>query len=98
IDLGFSGNTFTWARGKWGSFAIRRRLDRAIASISWRLAFPKVVVTHLGALKSDHTPILLDTNLEDSFAHRPFQFEAAWIKDNGCNSIVEKAWNEETRG
>ena len=47
---------------------------------------------------SDHTPILLDTNPEDSFAHRPFWFEAAWIRDNGCNLIIEKAWNEETHG
>ena len=55
-------------------------------------------MTHLGALKSDHTPILLNTNPEDSFAYRPFRIEAAWIRDNGCNSIVEKAWNEEAKG
>nr|XP_023895077.1 uncharacterized protein LOC112006991 [Quercus suber] len=60
IDLGFSGNTFMWAK--------------------------------------DHTPILLDTNLEDCFAHRLFRFEVAKIRDNGCNSIVEEAWNDETRG
>ena len=98
IDLGFSGNSFTWARGRWGSLAIKIRLDRGIVSISWRLAFPKANVTHLGALNSNHTPILLNTNPEDSFAHKSFRFEAAWIRDNGCNSIVEKAWNEEARG
>ncbi|KAL4603073.1 hypothetical protein ACB092_10G099500 [Castanea dentata] len=85
------GNTFTWARGRWGSSAIKRRLDRAIASISWRLAFPKAVVAHLGAINSDHAPILLDTKPEESFTHRPFRFEATWIRDNGCNSVVEKA-------
>ena len=98
IDLGFAGNSFTWARGRWGSTAIKRRLDRGIASISWRLAFPSAARAHLGAFKSDHTPILLDTNPEDSFAYRPFKFEAAWIRDSGCNSIVEKAWNLQTRG
>ena len=55
-------------------------------------------MAHLGAFKSNHTPILLDTNPEDSFAHRPFRFEAAWIRDSGCNSIVEKAWNMQNRG
>ncbi|XP_075659200.1 uncharacterized protein LOC142629097 [Castanea sativa] len=88
----YSGNSFTWARGRWGSSAIKRRLDRGIASISWRLAFPKATISHLGAIKSDHTPILLNVNPDDSFAHRPFRFEAAWIRDNGCNSVVEKAW------
>ena len=79
-----------------GSSVIKKRLDRGIASISWRLAFPKATVSHLGAIMSDHTPILLDTNPEDSFAHRPFRFEATWIRDNGCKEIIEKAWNEET--
>nr|POE97429.1 hypothetical protein CFP56_05424 [Quercus suber] len=98
IDLGFSGNSYTWARGRWGSSAIKRRLDRGIASILWRLAFPSAAMAHLGAFKSNHTPILLDTNPKDSFAHRPFRFEAAWIRDSGCNSIVEKAWNVQARG
>lgn len=62
------------------------------------IAFPKASVSHLRAINFDHTPILLDTNPKDSFAHRPFRFEAAWVRDNGCNSIVEKAWNEETVG
>lgn len=70
-------------------------MDRAIASISWRLTFPKATVTHLGTLKSNHTPILLDTNPNDSFTRRPFWFEAAWIRDNGCNFVVDKPWNEE---
>ena len=58
VDLGYSGNKFTWVRGKWGKAAIKRRLDRGMASISWRL-----VISQLGVIKSDHTPILLDTNL-----------------------------------
>ena len=75
---------------QWASSAIKRRLDRGIASISWRLAFPKASVSHLGAINSDHTPILLDTNPDDSFAHRPFRFEAAWVRDNGCIFVVER--------
>nr|POE93142.1 hypothetical protein CFP56_40296 [Quercus suber] len=77
IDLGFSGNKFTWAKRRRGKSTIKRRLDRAIASISWRLAFPKASIAHLSAIKSDHTPICLDSNLDESFAHRPFRFEAA---------------------
>ena len=72
VDLGFSGNKFTWVRGKWGSAAIKRRLDKGIASIAWRLAFPKACISHLGAVCSDHTPLLLDTCPKDAFAHRPF--------------------------
>lgn len=62
IDLGFSGNKFTWAKGRWGNASIKRRLDRGIASMSWRLAYPRASIVHLGNIKSDHAPILLDTN------------------------------------
>ncbi|XP_075636797.1 uncharacterized protein LOC142609040 [Castanea sativa] len=98
IDLGCSGNKFTWAKRGWGNSAIKRRLDRGIANISWRLAFPRASIAHLGAISSDHAPLLLDTNPKDSFAHRPFRFEAARIRDNNCNSIVEKACNERVTG
>ena len=68
IDLGFTGSKFTWAKGKWGNAPIKRRLDRGVASISWRLAFPKASIAHLGAIKSYHAPILLDTIPSESFA------------------------------
>ena len=56
VDLGFSGNKFTWAKGRWGSATIKRRLDRGVTNISWRLAYLKATITHLGAIKFDHTP------------------------------------------
>ena len=62
IDLGFSGSKFTWAKGRWGNASIKRRLDRGIANMSWRLAYPGATIVHLGAINSDHAPILLDTN------------------------------------
>nr|POE78759.1 hypothetical protein CFP56_65080 [Quercus suber] len=91
VDLGYSGNKFTWARGKWGNSAIRRRLDKGVANISWRLAYLKATITHLGAIKSDHAPILLDTNPCDSFAHRPFRFEAIWLRNENCSAVIENA-------
>ena len=62
IDLGFSGCKFTSAKGRWGNASIKRRLNRGIANMSWRLAYPGATIVHLGAINSDHAPILLDTN------------------------------------
>ena len=56
VDLGYSRDKFTWAKGKWGSAVIKRRMDRGITGISWRLAYPKASITHLNSIKSDHTP------------------------------------------
>ncbi|KAK9990720.1 hypothetical protein SO802_025705 [Lithocarpus litseifolius] len=41
----------------------------------------------------DHAPIMLDTNPSDTFAHRPFRFEAVWLRDDRCRPVIEKAWN-----
>ena len=40
VDLGFTGNGFTWSR-RWGKNSITERLDRGITNISWRLSFLK---------------------------------------------------------
>ena len=61
VDLGYSRNKFTWHNKSWGRHAIRERLDRGIASIDWRLKFPKVIIHHLGTINSDNCPILLVT-------------------------------------
>lgn len=98
IDLGYSECKYTRAKDKWGNAAIKRRLDWGIANISWRLAYSKAMLAHLGAIGSEHTPITLDTNPQTSFAHRPFRFEVAWLRDERCASVIDSAWNIETSG
>lgn len=98
IDLGFSGSKFTWAKGRWGNANLKRRLDRGIASISQRLAFPKANVSHLKVVCLYHTPILLNTSPVDTFAHRQFRFEAAWMRDPRFYDVIDKAWNKEVSG
>jgi len=62
------------------------------------LAFPNETIQHLGAINSDHAPILLDTNLSDSFAHKPFRFEAVWLRDDGCKAVIDSTWNIKVTG
>ena len=69
-----------------------------MANISWRLSYPRATITHLGAIKSDHAPILLDTNPSDSFAHRAFRFEAVYLRDDRCNDVINEAWKGEVSG
>ena len=98
VDLGFAGNKFTWSNRRWGRNSIRERLDRGIANIEWRLAFPKANVIHLSAVNSDHCPLLIDTNPQDSFSPRPFRFEAVWAKDPRCYEVINQAWKKQFVG
>jgi hypothetical protein len=98
VDLGFFGNRFTWSNKRWGRHWIRERLDRGFASVGWKLVFPKAAVYHLGALNSNHSPLLVDTNPVDYFAPRPFRFEAVWAKDPRCFEVINKAWKKDFLG
>ena len=60
-DLGYMGEMFTWKRGR-----IRERLDRAVANGAWTLMHPNAVVVHFDYIRSDHRPIILDTEYRQS--------------------------------
>ena len=81
-----------------GNAAIKKRLNRAICSISWRLTYPKASVSHLEAIQLDHTPIMFVSNPTEPFAHTPFHFEVAWIRGPGCYDIINNAWNQDSSG
>jgi hypothetical protein len=55
-DMGYEGDIFTWRRG-----LIRERLDREVCDPRWSAMFPLAGVVHEDFGKSDHRPILIDT-------------------------------------
>lgn len=65
IDLGFLGQSYTWAKSKNCPNSIKVRLDRAICNQSWRLLFLEAHVTYMPRTTSDHCLILLET-----YSHR----------------------------
>ncbi|KAF4395706.1 hypothetical protein G4B88_013480 [Cannabis sativa] len=97
IDLGFLGVKFTWfKRGSYasaGSNLKRARLDRALASADWRIAWPNAILNHLTASSSDHNPILLDTEGGRFCTKAMFKYELMWERDPRVFWVVKKAWN-----
>lgn len=89
LDLGFNGEPFTWVRG-----ATRKRLDRAISNLEWRLRFPDTDISHLPKLKFDHSPILMpfDNRRPINRRRRPFRFEAIWITHPSFRKLVQDNW------
>jgi hypothetical protein len=87
-DLGYSGDAYTWKRGR-----IRERLDRAIANRSWQDMHPEAVAQHLEHMRSDHRPILLDTEYQNTTGNqqRTRKFEAKWLKEEVFADVVKEA-------
>ena len=55
-DILFTGDKFTWQRGR-----IRERLDHGVANTQWNLLFPSAQLKNGEMVKSDHRPLVVDT-------------------------------------
>jgi hypothetical protein len=93
IDLGFSGNPYTWSNHRQGLCLIKELLDRGIATNQWIQHFPSFSVTHLPAHNSDHNPLLLDTSSRSPSLPCPFRFEEFWTRDPTCGVVINEAWS-----
>ncbi|XP_072063927.1 uncharacterized protein [Arachis hypogaea] len=79
-----------------GAANIQERLDRTVASIGWKEAFPKMVVRHLQRYQYDHCPILIDVKGETLKRRKKlklFRFEEVWLGNLECKDVVKRAWN-----
>ncbi|KAL4366884.1 hypothetical protein GQ457_05G001920 [Hibiscus cannabinus] len=99
-DLGFSGRWYTWERGRFLHNNVRERLDRGVANSQWNQSFPDYLVKHLRHSFSDHCPVLIDTTgKRQDFRHSPplpFKFDAAWVMDDSCTTIIFEFWSSHT--
>ena len=96
IDLGFSGNKFTWRNGRSGDAFVQERLDRACAIVEWKELFPHSKVTHLHVAYLDHVPILLSTQGTSQSTRQkkiPKRFEEKWASHPKCEHIIMEAWH-----
>ncbi|KAG8379884.1 hypothetical protein BUALT_Bualt07G0135700 [Buddleja alternifolia] len=98
VDMGFEGNPFTWSNKKGGLANVQLRLDRCIANTSWINLFPQAFVSHLPAINSDHSPILLHTDSHQLGGPKPFCFENMWTRDDTCKDTIFGAWQPPVRG
>ena len=64
-DMGYEGDQFTWRRRR-----VRERLDRAVCNGGFHEYFPRAKVINTGHDKSDHRPLLLDTEGEEEIVFR----------------------------
>ncbi|KAK3020047.1 hypothetical protein RJ639_003360 [Escallonia herrerae] len=98
IDLGFSGNPFTWNNNRPFAANIQERLDKAFVNVSWQTLFPDAYVTHLPGKASDHHPIFLSTHRREALQPMQFRFLVTWTRDASSYRIVNHAWRKRVVG
>lgn len=71
-------------------------MDRALVNDSWSLKFEGAVLKHLGYARSDHRPILMDTETletHEGSGERVLRFEAKWLKESNFCDVAHGAWD-----
>jgi hypothetical protein len=97
-DLGFVGDAFTWRNHIHTTEKyIKERLDRAVATVEWRMRFPAYKVMNVEPRHSDHRPVIVDTHggvckRKNSARGSLPRFEARWLEEEDCRGIIENAW------
>jgi exonuclease III len=100
-DLGYSGSRFTWSNRQQDGSVIQERLDRGVANSEWCMLHDSWEVEVLAARTSDHNPIMLRTGVQASercFSAKNFKFEAKWLLDEECSTVIKEAWSKEGEG
>ncbi|KAH6790596.1 hypothetical protein C2S51_005602 [Perilla frutescens var. frutescens] len=92
-ELPMMGYHFTWSREKCTINGVKQRLDRALVTFDWTVLFLEYRLLNLVAPISDHTPILLETNvIARKWRNKPFHFENKWFEETDLGDVVRKCW------
>jgi hypothetical protein len=101
-DLGYTGYDYTWNNRREGVDNVQVRLDRGTATASFLGLFPLTVVEHIATEESDHMALLIrirdEPPVRGNYAPRGFQFEEMWLKHEGYDDMVAKAWQHRNTG
>lgn len=59
MDMDSQGCAYTWANNREGEDLVKKRLDRVLCTLEWRIAFHEAEIHALPTIGSDHSPLVL---------------------------------------
>lgn len=74
---------------------MRERLARGVVNDSWNNLFPHASLINRETSRSDHRPILVDTeylSTSHAITNGPWIFEARWLQEDTVEEMVKAAW------
>ncbi|KAH0674028.1 hypothetical protein KY284_025115 [Solanum tuberosum] len=98
IDLGFSGQKFTWSNSRGIQQRVWKRLDRALVTDAWLEKMPQTTITHLPSVGSDHCPLLMEMNAREDDHIKYFKFLNCWTDQPNFLDIVKACWDRNVKG
>lgn len=88
-----NGGAYTWSNNQLDPTL--EKLDRVLMSLDWEDIFPLTSLTKLVRSKSDHNPLILNTNeVVSPKIKKDFHFDISWLKDERFLPKVAELWNQ----
>lgn len=94
-DIKTLGRRYNWL-GKRSKFTIMSRIDGAVAYCSWLDMYPMARVSLLPWIRSDHRPLLLDTDENKKKKRSLFRYDSRWRLYSGLKQVVEQGCSQES--
>jgi hypothetical protein len=88
-EIYMHGRLYTWSNER--EVPTMSKIDRALVSVDWDLAFPNAMLQALASTISDHAPLHLSLSASFRPKHR-FRFESFWVNLPGFREAVMEAW------
>jgi mannosylglycoprotein endo-beta-mannosidase len=88
-EIYMHGRLYTWSNER--EVPTMSKIDRALVSVDWDLAFPNAMLQALASTISDHAPLHLSLSAGFRPKHR-FRFESFWVNLPGFREAVMEAW------
>ncbi|XP_026410911.1 uncharacterized protein LOC113306154 [Papaver somniferum] len=92
-DPRFYGPRITWSNMQQVPDLILERLDRCFLNQIAEDLCPKLCVINPPRDSSDHCPMHIGFNYEETCMPKPFHFMAMWIEDPTCRDIIANFWS-----
>jgi len=90
-DGGFLGSMFTWSDNRDPPNTIWKRLDRLVYNAEWFDEYGDTTLTHLSRTCSDHAPMLITYNNNNTNHVKYFKFLNIWTDHDDFLTIVQQA-------
>lgn len=87
VELESKGCFYTWANNRFSGKLVKEKLDRVFSNPAWLLLHPNVSVIALPPIGSDHSPLLINTEVCPERGLKPFRLD-----DVDFPRVVGDAW------
>ncbi|XP_070054703.1 uncharacterized protein [Nicotiana tomentosiformis] len=93
-ELPWKGDYYTWTNKQQGGDRIWSRIDRAMGNADWMMQFGHLTTKYKLPHISDHSPMMINTNLREPKIKPPFKLFNVWSTHENFPKIVEDCWTQ----